>query len=158
MSFQVICRKDIWLFPVFGCTNFAFALSFFRKCLAGSCCLFCSFCSRCHINAIFACPDLYVDYWGYTWRTKEDGHDNMALCIKGIFPKARFFSFPVKYSYLWSDEKQDVPFFLAPRGACYSNSSTAIFFLTEIGSTLSHACPRLLTVSLRINTRTIRTI
>ena len=44
-------------------------------------------------GTIFAYPDLYVNYWGYTWRTKEDGHDNIALCIKGIFPKARFFSF-----------------------------------------------------------------
>lgn len=50
-------------------------------------------------GTIFAYPDLYVNYWEYTWRTKENGHDNIALCIKGEFPSARFFSFS-----LYNDE------------------------------------------------------
>ena len=51
-------------------------------------------------GTIFAYPDLYVNYWEYTWRTQEDGNDHIALCIKGAFPSARFFSLS-----LYDDEK-----------------------------------------------------
>ena len=30
-------------------------------------------------GTIFAYPDLYVNYWEYTWRTKENGNENIAL-------------------------------------------------------------------------------
>lgn len=199
-------------------------------------------------GTIFAYPDLYVNYWGYTWRTHENGNDNIALCFKGAFPSARFFSFslyddeigeaiggladneiipdsgsvnpfivessaknyftvyivpssisdekiaglssknvcklkdginqatvimreylgideyggvelpaihaidlttmkeiaapprmnsnviqfPTSYSHLWSDENQDVPFFLASRGAYYPNSSTDYLYARTI--------------------------
>ncbi len=51
-------------------------------------------------GTIFAYPDLYVNYWEYTWRTHEQGNDHIALCIKGAFPSARFFSLS-----LYDDEK-----------------------------------------------------
>lgn len=40
-------------------------------------------------GTIFAYPDLYVNYWEYTWYTNDD----LVLCVKGAFPSARFFSF-----------------------------------------------------------------
>ena len=49
-------------------------------------------------GTIFAYPDLYVNYWEYTWSTED--HPDLALRIKGAFPKARFFSFS-----LYDDEK-----------------------------------------------------
>ena len=52
-------------------------------------------------GTIFAYPDLYVNYWEYTWDTDPEGENkDIALCIKGAFPKARFFSFS-----LYDDEK-----------------------------------------------------
>ena len=51
-------------------------------------------------GTIFAYPDLYVNYWEYTWSTSENAY--IALRIKGAFPKARFFSFS-----LYDDEKGD---------------------------------------------------
>jgi len=44
-------------------------------------------------GTVFAYPDLYVNYWEYTW-TKESTI-NTALCFKGEFPKARFCSFSI---------------------------------------------------------------
>lgn len=49
-------------------------------------------------GTIFAYPDLYVNYWEYTWSTED--HPDLVLRIKGAFPKARFFSFS-----LYDDEK-----------------------------------------------------
>ena len=49
-------------------------------------------------GTIFAYPDLYVNYWEYTWSI--DQHPDVALRIQGAFPKARFFSFS-----LYDDEK-----------------------------------------------------
>ena len=49
-------------------------------------------------GTIFAYPDLYVNYWEYTWSI--DQHPDVALRIRGAFPKARFFSFS-----LYDDEK-----------------------------------------------------
>ena len=49
-------------------------------------------------GTIFAYPDLYVNYWEYTWSIDE--HPDIALRIHGAFPKARFFSFS-----LYDDEK-----------------------------------------------------
>ena len=47
-----------------------------------------------------AYPDLFVNYWEYTYWLNEN--PNLALRIKGEFPHARFFSFT-----LYNDEKGD---------------------------------------------------
>ncbi len=47
-----------------------------------------------------AYPDLFVNYWEYTYNVNE--HPDVALCIKGSYPHARFFSFSI-----YNDEKGD---------------------------------------------------
>lgn len=44
-----------------------------------------------------AYPDLYSNYWEYTYNVNEN--PDVALCIKGQFPYARYFSFS-----LYNDE------------------------------------------------------
>ncbi len=40
-----------------------------------------------------AYPDLYCNYWEYTYNVEE--HPDVALCIKGRYPYARYFSFSI---------------------------------------------------------------
>ena len=48
-----------------------------------------------------AYPDLYVNYWEYTYRLKD--HKDKVLCFKGDFPHCRYFSFS-----LYDDNTGDV--------------------------------------------------
>lgn len=42
-------------------------------------------------ESLGAYPDLFVNYWEYTYNVSD--YQDVALCIKGSFPNARFFSF-----------------------------------------------------------------
>lgn len=51
-------------------------------------------------GTVFAYPDMFVNYWEYTWLTSDS--TNIALRIKGAYPHARFFSLS-----LYDDERGD---------------------------------------------------
>lgn len=80
-------------------------------------------------GTIFAYPDLYVNYWEYTWRTKENGNENIALCFKGEFPSARFFSFS-----LYDDEKGEAIGGFADNEIVPDKGSVNPFVTTSSGS------------------------
>lgn len=48
-----------------------------------------------------AYPDFFVNYWAYSYRV--DVHSDIALCIRGQYPYARYFSFS-----LYNDDNGDV--------------------------------------------------